>query len=234
MNALPTPYGFTQSIRAVLSEIADPAAAVAMRAYMRDQFDYLGIPSNPRRAATVPLIKSLGVISADQALGYARSLWAQPQREYRYVAVDLLLRCRKGLSSECIPALLELARDGSWWDTVDGLASVVGKVLEVDRKTDPDAQRQMDAALLHENLWTRRIAMIHQVGWKNETDAARLFSYARTLAPETDFFIRKAIGWAIRDYAWHQPAAVRGFLDEMGNRLSSLSIREAAKHLDNL
>lgn len=231
LKAPPNVNGFIQAMRAALAEAADPTAAVAMRAYMRNQFDYLGIPSGPRRAATIPIIKGLGVISAEDAVNYARALWAQPQREYRYVAVDLLLRCRKGLNTESIPALLELARDGAWWDTVDGMASVIGNVIQAERRTNPDAQRQMDAALVHENLWTRRIAMIHQVGWKTETDADRLFDYARTLAGESDFFIRKAIGWALRDYARHDPDGVRAFLDEMGSQLSPLSVREAAKHL---
>ena len=73
--------------------------------------------------------------------------------------------------------------------------------------------------------------MLHQLGWSTETDVARLFDYAMTLAPETDFFIRKAIGWALRDYARHDPQAVRDFLALNRNRLSGLTTREAAKHL---
>ena len=89
----------------------------------------------------------------------------------------------------------------------------------------------MDAALRHDCLWVRRIAMIHQLGWRLETDKDRLFGYAETLAPERDFFIRKAIGWALRDYARWNPQAVREFVATMGSRLSPLSAREATRRI---
>jgi 3-methyladenine DNA glycosylase AlkD len=89
----------------------------------------------------------------------------------------------------------------------------------------------MDAALKHEDKWVRRIAMLHQLGWRGETDTTRLFEYALALAPETDFFIRKAIGWALRDYARHDPQVVSKFLALNRNSLSALTVREAAKHL---
>ncbi len=89
----------------------------------------------------------------------------------------------------------------------------------------------MDAALRHECLWVRRIAMIHQLGWRLETDSARLFGYAETLAPEGGFFIRKAIGWALRDYARWNPQAVRDFVAAMGERLAPLSVREAMRRI---
>jgi 3-methyladenine DNA glycosylase AlkD len=89
----------------------------------------------------------------------------------------------------------------------------------------------MDVALRHPNMWVRRVAMLHQLGWRAETDTSRLFFYASELAAEPDFFIRKAIGWALRDYARHDPQAVRSFLQDARDRFSPLSIREAAKHL---
>ena len=99
------------------------------------------------------------------------------------------------------------------------------------RCSDPDAQLTMDAALRHDCLWVRRIAVIHQLGWRLETDTERLFGYAETLAPESDFFIRKAIGWALRDYARWNPQAVRDFVAAMGGRLSPLSAREAMRRI---
>ena len=88
----------------------------------------------------------------------------------------------------------------------------------------------MDAALSHESLWIRRIAMTHQLGWRLETDTGRLFRYAENLAPEEDFFIRKAIGWALRDYARWNSRAVQKFLAESTQSFSALSVREACKH----
>ncbi|NHQ87833.1 DNA alkylation repair protein [Iodobacter sp. HSC-16F04] len=218
---------FQNHIHSAMQAIANDAAAIAMRAYQRDQFEFLGVAAPARRAATMPLIKSFKPASAESLLAEAQGLWDFPQREYQYIAVDLLARHVKALTGADIPALLRLAQQKSWWDTVDGLVKVIGAIA----KADKTQQSQMDAALLHPDFWIRRIAMLHQLGWKGGTDLIRLQHYARQLAPEGEFFIRKAIGWALREYAWHDPAAIRAFLLEMGDQLSPLSRREAAKHL---
>jgi 3-methyladenine DNA glycosylase AlkD len=225
---------FNQRVGEALVPLANAEKAVAMRAYMRDQFDYLGVPTPQRRAAVLPALRELKGTDAARLIELAEGLWILPQREYQYVAVDLLARHWKAFTLEHLPALLSLAQRKSWWDSVDGLAGVVGDVVRADRKRDPVCQIHMDHALRHENLWVRRIAMLHQLGWRGETDVPRLFRHARELAPETDFFIRKAIGWALRDYAWHDPQAIRQFLDDMRDVLSPLSVREAAKNLARL
>jgi len=161
----------------------------------------------------------------------ADQLWRLPEREYRYAAIDLLARHVGRLDLSAVAPLLALAQREPWWETVDGLAGIVGDVVRAGRRSDPDAQVTMDAALLHDCLWVRRIAMIHQLGWRLETDTIRLFGYAETLAPEGDFFIRKAIGWALRDYARWQPQAVRNFVAALGGRLSPLSAREATRRI---
>jgi 3-methyladenine DNA glycosylase AlkD len=89
----------------------------------------------------------------------------------------------------------------------------------------------MDTWLLHPSYWVRRSAMLHQLGWRLDTDATRLFGYADALAHENEFFIRKAMGWALRDYARWNPRAVTEFLVQRRNVLSGLTVREAAKHL---
>jgi 3-methyladenine DNA glycosylase AlkD len=166
---------------------------------------------------------------ADELLSLAEALWRLPEREFRYVAVDLLAKHHKRLDVSALPRILQLVQTDSWWDTVDGLAGVVGDILR--KIPPPDAEKSMDQALAHENLWVRRVAMLHQQGWREQTDQARLFRYALTLAPEKDFFIRKAIGWALRDHARSQPDAVRNFLAQHDEQLHSLSRREAGRHL---
>jgi 3-methyladenine DNA glycosylase AlkD len=218
---------FQTSIHAAMQPLANDSAAIAMRAYQRDQFEFLGVAAPARRAATMPLIKALKPANAEFLIAEAQGLWNLSQREYQYIAVDLLARHVKVLTGVDIPALLSLAQQKSWWDTVDGLVKVIGAIAKADKAQ----QSQMDAALLHPDFWIRRIAMLHQLGWKSETDLTRLQNYAKQLAPETEFFIRKAIGWALREYAWHDPAAIRVFLAEMGDQLSPLSRREAGKHL---
>ena len=224
-----TPEDLAGQIRDTLAALADPARAVPMRAYMRDRFPFLGIQTPVRRAALRPLLKT----NFDQKLllTAAALLYELPEREYRYAASDLLAGHVRRLDMGAIAPLLALAQRDSWWDTVDGLAGIVGDVLRAAHRNDPDAQTTMDAALRHDCLWVRRIAMIHQLGWRLETDTTRLFGYAETLAPERDFFIRKAIGWALRDYARWNPQAVRDFVAAMGGRLSPLSAREATRRI---
>ena len=223
------PEQLAAQIQHTLAALADPARAADMRAYLRNQFSFLGIPTPARRTALKPLLK----VDFDQKrlLTAADQLWRLPEREYRYAAIDLLARHIGRLDQSAVAPLLALAQREPWWETVDGLAGIVGDVLRAARRSDPGAQGAMDAALRHDCLWLRRIAMIHQLGWRLDTDSARLFGYAETLAPEDDFFVRKAIGWALRDYARWQPQAVRDFVAAMGGRLSPLSAREATRRI---
>lgn len=223
----PSPADYVALVQAALAALADADRARQMRAYLRDQFAFLGLPTPVRRAAVADLGKvrfdATGVLQA------AHLLWQLPQREYRYAAIDLLARHAKVLALQHVPALLALAQREPWWETVDGLAGVVGDLLLLGRQADPQAQRLMDAALQHESLWLRRIAMIHQLGWRLQTDTGRLYGYALALAPEQDFFIRKAIGWALRDYAKWAPDSVARFVAQNEGRFSALTVREATR-----
>jgi 3-methyladenine DNA glycosylase AlkD len=225
---------FTDDVIITLEALADPARAAPMRAYMKGHFDYLGIATPERRAAVTPLLRRLAGLGGDDLLLLANELWLLPRREYQYVALDLLARYSKNLNLDHVEPLLALVQQKSWWDSVDGLASVIGDVLRAGRAQAPACQDRMDLAVEDGNLWVRRTAMLHQNGWRAETDTQRLFAYALSLAPEPDFFIRKAIGWALRDHAHHNPALIRAFLQAQRHRLSSLTLREAGKHLGPL
>ena len=216
-------------IEAALRALADAQQAEPMKAYMLDQFEFLGILAGPRREALKGLMKFTG--TADELLALAEALWRLPEREFRYAAIDLLAKHHKRLDVSALPRILQLVQTDPWWDTVDGLAGVVGDILLRAKASQPDAQRHMDACLVHPHLWVRRVAMLHQLGWREQTDPERLLRYALTLAPEKDFFIRKAIGWALRDHARTQPEAVRAFLARHAGQLSGLSRRGAGKHL---
>ena len=215
---------FLEQLQPLLSAAIEPGRAVAMRAYMRDQFPFLGIATPARRAAARPLLKTYRSAPPEILLGLCQQLWQRDQREYQYVALDLLAMHYKAFQSQHIPALLELLQQKSWWDTVDGFAAVIGDILDGHHD-------YMDEAIRHENMWVRRLALLHQLGWRGKTDSVRLFGYALKLGREKEFFIQKAIGWSLRDYARHAPEAVRAFLAENKHRLAPLSVREAAKHL---
>ncbi|MEG0879812.1 MAG: DNA alkylation repair protein [Janthinobacterium sp.] len=217
-------------LKAALEAVADPSRAAPMQAYMRDQFVFLGVAAPQRRLAAKALLAGLKGIGADALLEHAQLLWQQPQREYQHVALDMLALHRRQLGIKHIPALLALTRERAWWDSVDGMAGIVGGVLRAERQRGGDGHAHMDDALRHADFWLRRIAMLHQLGWRADTDAAWLFDAALALAHEDEFFIRKAIGWALRDYARHAPEAVTAFANAHRQQLSTLTRREALKH----
>lgn len=219
-----------EELKIALEAVAEPGRAAPMQAYMRDQFVFLGVAAPQRRLAVKALLANLRGVGADVLLEHAQLLWQQPQREYQHVALDMLALHRRQLGVEHLPALLGLARQRAWWDSVDGMAGIIGDVLQAELRRRGDGHAHMDAALQHEDFWLRRIAMLHQLGWRADTDAGWLFDAALALAHEEEFFIRKAIGWALRDYARHAPAEVLAFATEHRLQLSPLSYREALKH----
>jgi 3-methyladenine DNA glycosylase AlkD len=218
---------FQRAVRAALKPRADAERAVGARAYMRGQFNYLGISTPERRAAVAGLLRGFKPTTGEGLRETAEGLWAIREREYQYVAADLLARYQSVLTFADLPWLLDLAQQKSWWDTVDCIVKVVGKIV---RRSGAKGVRAMDRAVKHKDCWVRRIAMLHQLGWRGATDTERLFRYAEQLAFEKEFFIRKAIGWALRDYAWHDVRAVEKFLKSTSAPFSGLTVREARKN----
>jgi 3-methyladenine DNA glycosylase AlkD len=214
---------FVSAITAVLAPLADPVRAQGMAAYMKHQFRYLGIATPVRRAACAELVRGFdGDVTAA-----AKALWKQDEREYQYVAADLLRRHAKRLDGSDLPTLESLVQSKSWWDSVDALAPTIGEIVYRDRSL----AARMDTLIDAEDFWLRRVAILYQLAWKGETDEQRLFRYCLQCAGEKEFFIRKAIGWALRQYARTAPDAVSRFVNRNSGKLSSLSVREATKHL---
>jgi 3-methyladenine DNA glycosylase AlkD len=225
-----TPKQFVLAVQRAFNPLADATRAGQMKAYLLDQFEFLGLSAPVRRAA----VKGIGKVqwqSADDVLAAAELLWQKPEREYRYTAVDLLRKHSVVLSVNDLPTLQALLLRESWWETVDGMSAVIAEVMYTAVQQQPNAAKVMDVWLTHPNHWVRRSALLHQLGWRLDTDTTRLFGYALKLADEKEFFIRKAIGWALRDYARWNPQAVTNFLAEHRAVLSGLTLREAAKHL---
>lgn len=194
-----------------------------MSAYMRGKFVYLGLTTPQRRAATKATIRAWD----GDSLTPARALWRKREREYQYVACDLLRHHMHRLDGAALATLAELVQSKSWWDTVDALAPVVGNIVLRER----GLVAEMDQWIVADDFWLRRVAILHQLAWKQDTDEQRLLRYCLQCAHEQEFFIRKAIGWALRQYARTAPDAVRRFVDKNRDKLSGLSVREATKHL---
>lgn len=215
-------------LRDDLESVAQPDNASGMKAYMKDRADFLGVKTPQRRAASKPFITAGRQATADQLLAAADVCWAEPEREFQYVGTDLLRRWSKSLEPDSLPRIEQLIRTKSWWDTVDALASnVVGALVA----RHPELASTMDIWIDDADFWIARTAILHQLGYGDDTDADRLFGYVDRRAGDTEFFIRKACGWALRQYARHDPGAVRAYVVDRGGSLSGLTRREALKHL---
>lgn len=222
----------------------DPELAAPMSAYMRDLFPFLGIKSMPRRLLSQRVLDGVEKPDEAQLAEVALACWALPEREYQHFAVDWLRQHAKVLTEAFLPTAQYLITTKSWWDTVDELASdVVGVMVQ----RHPDLLSTMDAwahgsdptvgspaaspkSALLPDLWLARTAILHQLRYKAATGTDRLFRYCADNAEHRDFFIRKAVGWALRQYAKTEPDAVRAFV-VTHPELSTLSKREALKNL---
>lgn len=195
-----------------------------MSRYMRDLFPFLGIPAPHRTALERAVFVGLPTPVAAEVIDSASALWGLDEREYQYAACALLARHAKLLSPGDLPAVRRLIESKSWWDTVDTLASnVVGPMVA----GHPELTAEMDLWIRDENIWVARTAILHQLRYKSSTDPGRLFRYCELRAAHPDFFIRKAIGWALREYSKTDGDAVRGFVASHETALSPLSRKEA-------
>jgi 3-methyladenine DNA glycosylase AlkD len=208
---------------------ADAAAAPDMARYMKTSMPFYGVKTPDREPIVRELAERWPPQTAKDYRDLILGLWAQPHREEKYLAISLAQRHRRFITPTALPLYKRLIVEGAWWDLVDGVAgNLVGTVLLEHRdRTTPLLRKWLG----DDDLWLRRTAIISQLTHKAATDAAFLFECCAARAHETEFFIRKAIGWALRQYARTDPAAVRHFVTQHGDALSGLSRREAVKHL---
>ncbi|MEU3299853.1 DNA alkylation repair protein [Streptomyces sp. NPDC006678] len=207
---------------------AHPVRAREAAAYMKDVAPFLGIRTPERRRLSRTVLDGTPRPAEADCAAIALRCWELPEREYHYFAVDYLRRHAGRCSSDFLPVARHLIATVSWWDTVDLLAAhVVGPLVAADA----ELVAAMDAWIEDDNLWIARTALLHQLGYKQATDAERLFRYCLRQSGHSDFFIRKAIGWSLREYAKTDPDAVRDFVATSRDRLAPLSVREALKNL---
>ena len=221
-------HPYTQAIHKLFTEHADPVAAAPMKRYMRDQFEYLGIKSPQFGPLLREYLAEHGLPPLANLDIILRELWALPEREFQYVATSLLGRLEERLPPEFIETLEYLLVNKSWWDTVDTVAT---GVVGVHFKRYPDVRETVLANWRKsENFWLRRSAILFQLNYKDETDFSLLCEIIRENLGSKEFFINKAIGWALRQYTRVDPQAVREFVT--ATPLHPLSAREALKWLE--
>lgn len=212
-------------LRAALEVVADTQRAPEMARYMKGRFPFMGVPAPDRIGAGREFVAAATSEGTDVALRTAAALWEEPERELQYVAVDLLRRVGKRLPPAALPDVRRLVVTKSWWDTVDPLSKVVGQIVRSHPVTAP----QLDRWVCDDDMWVARAAILHQLGWKEQAQPEVVLRYCEARIEHPDFFIRKAIGWALRDLARTYPDEVWAWVDAHPE-LSGLSRREATKH----
>jgi len=220
-----------ERIRTRLSEIADPARAPGMQAYMKSAMPYLGVSSVPLRKACKELFVGLSFSSSAEWQKEVLAIWRKAQfREERYAAIELAgIRTARGFQRiEALPMYEEMIVTGAWWDYVDAIASQ--RLLAI-LQAEPEAmKRRMREWAVCDDMWKRRSAILCQLNAKRETDLEFLYACIAPSISSKEFFLRKAIGWALRQYARTDPKEVARYV-RYHPELSPLSKREALKHV---
>ncbi len=219
-------HKYVAELKSLFEKNADPAQAAPMKKYMRDQFDYLGIKSPQVKLLLREHVTRHGLPTLEEIDEIALDLWSLPQREFQYAAMSLMERLEKKLPKSSIKTLEFMITHRSWWDTVDNISHIVG----VHFRRFPDVKEKYLAKWrVSKNIWLRRTAILFQLDYKKETDFDLLSKIIRENLDSDEFFINKAIGWALRQYAYTDAKAVKKFVK--ATDLHPLSRREAMKHL---
>ena len=201
--------------------------AAPMAAYMKNRFAFLGIKTLERRILAKPFLKER---NKDESVDWAFvwKCYSFPEREFQYLAMAYLDTVKKRLIPEDAVQLEKLIQAKSWWDTVDSIDAFVGElVLQY-----PELKKTLITKwIISENIWLKRVSIIYQLHYKDKTDTDMLSRAILLNTSTKEFFVDKAIGWALREYSKTNPDWVCGFIDNNAQTLSPLSIREASKYI---
>lgn len=207
---------------------ADKKVAHDAVAYMRNQFEFLGLKTPLRRELSKSLIKHSQELSERDLILLCKDLWKQPEREFQYVACDLLAKNAPRLSPGYVKRVAPwFIKNKSWWDTVDSIR----KSIEVVVFANPELKSEMEKWIVSNNIWIVRSALIHQLTLGTRTDEKLLFRFCEIQATESEFFIAKAVGWTLRSYSYVDPMAVKKFVKDHPE-LTPLAKREGLKAIN--
>ena len=219
------------AIRQALAHNANPEKAAGMRAYMKSAMPYRGVQTPIRRKLVRTALRAHPLASRDDWLAAVLELWrGAAYREERYAAQDVIgaPEFRAFRTLDALPLYEEMVVSGAWWDHVDDIAT--HKLRELVDRYPKEMATHMRAWSRDADLWKRRSSIICQVKRKEATDLALLCDCIEPNLADADFFIRKAIGWALRDLAWTDLQTVEDYVARNADRLSTLSKREALKN----
>ena len=206
---------------------SNPDRAQQMKAYMRNQFEYLGLMSEVRNLTQREIIRELGIPELDQLEKIVRELWMLPEREFQYFAMELLKRRIKKAPATIINLLEDLILSKSWWDTIDFISpSLLGVIF----KTYPELIIPVtNKWMASGNIWLQRSCILFQLKYKEDVNLELLYKFIDQLKDSKEFFIKKSIGWSLRQYSKFNPDEVERYVNS--TELQPLSVREAMKYV---
>ena len=209
-----------------LEENRNELLAESMSKYMQDKFRFLGVRGTTRTEIYkkyFPDARKTKTIDWD----FVENCWNKEEREFQYVVVYYLKAMQKFLKREDISKLKYLIVTKSWWDTVDLLAKVIGSlVIRIEGYDQIMLEWSKDS-----NIWLKRVAILYQLSLKDKVDKQVLDRILENNLGDNEFFINKAVGWALRDYSKYNPEWVREFIKKNKDNMANLSIREASKYI---
>eukprot|EP00339_Tiarina_fusa_P016118 CAMPEP_0117042210 /NCGR_PEP_ID=MMETSP0472-20121206/29411_1 /TAXON_ID=693140 ORGANISM="Tiarina fusus, Strain LIS" /NCGR_SAMPLE_ID=MMETSP0472 /ASSEMBLY_ACC=CAM_ASM_000603 /LENGTH=222 /DNA_ID=CAMNT_0004753393 /DNA_START=45 /DNA_END=713 /DNA_ORIENTATION=+ len=209
-------------------ESGKAARAAGQKKYLRNQFECFGLTSPERRALQKIAVQKHPIKDYQELVDTVHALWSKEERDFHHSGMELWGTYEKMWTTDTLAEFKKCITCNSWWDTVDHLASnCVGKLIQ----KYPELQKEMSNWIVDDDLWVRRTALLHQLKYKGKTDEELLFSFCEKTMDEKDFFIRKAVGWVLREYSKTSSDSVKQFIEKNRENLSPLSIREGSKYL---
>ena len=210
----------------IFQDVGDKKIAEGQFAYLKNQFEFFGIKTAERRLIFKEYLKA-NFPPQNEIENLAKELFAMPQREFHYCAIELLIANKKNWIAELIDLFELMIVNNSWWDTVDYVSSHL--VAPYFKKFNLEKNKITKRWNQSDNMWLQRVSIIFQNKYKKETDEKLLTDYIVRHTDSKEFFIRKAIGWALREYAYTNSDFVTEFVQT--HDMSNLSKREALKNI---
>jgi 3-methyladenine DNA glycosylase AlkD len=212
-------------IKEVFTKNSNESIALQQAAYMKNNFEFFGLKSPIRKALQRPFLIKKNLPSKEVAFQLVQDLWNEPQRELHYFAMELLFKYNNEYEKEDVKFFEKLISENSWWDSIDFISP---NILGVYFKKFPEMRKEtVERWLKSENFWLQRSTLLFQLKYKEELDTELLTYVIDRLKHEKEFFIRKAIGWILREYSKVNPGWVTKYVEQ--TTLQPLSRKEALK-----
>ncbi|MCM3718220.1 DNA alkylation repair protein [Fictibacillus phosphorivorans] len=218
---------YTEDLWIHLKKQENKDDAIHMKKYMRDQFEFFGLRSPVLKEHLKVFLKEKGLPPPEELSSVLKEFWSRPEREMQYAGLSVVNKLKKHMKKSDIEWIEFIILHKSWWDTIDHIAkNIAGYYF---KKFPEEIIPVTERWIASQNIWLMRSAILFQLGYKEETDKERLAHIIKETKYEQDFFIRKGIGWALREYAKVNPFWVWDFVHK--EKLSPLSYKEAIKNI---